>query len=57
MANNGKHPIIANGQFYIKPLEKRTGGGSPKFPHEYLEAKGRLSGDILKIQDSIRESK
>lgn len=56
MANNGKHPIIANGQFYIQPLEKRTGGGSPKFPHEYMEAKGRLSGDILKIQDSIRES-
>lgn len=57
MANNGKYPIIANGQFYIQPLEKRTWGGNQKFPHEYLEAKGRLSGDILTIQESIKESK
>ena len=57
MANNGKHPIIANGQYYIEPLSKRTGGGSPRFPHEYSEAKGRLSGDILRIQESIKDSK
>lgn len=55
--NNGKHPIIANGQSYIEPLIKKTWGGDPIVPHEYMEAKGRLSGDILRIQETIRESK
>ena len=27
MGTNGKHPIIANGQYYIEPLTKRKGGG------------------------------
>lgn len=57
MANDGKHPIIANGQFYTEALTKRTGGGGTKVPHEYTEAKGRLSGDIFRIQESIREHK
>ena len=25
MRNSGKHPIIANGQYYIEPLIKRNG--------------------------------
>lgn len=53
---NGKHPIIANGQYYIEPLTKRKGGGTPSFPHEYGEAKFRLCSDIRKIQDSIRDN-
>lgn len=57
MANNGKHPIIANGQFYTEALIKRTGGQGPTLPHEYSEAKGKLSRDIFRIQESIRESK
>lgn len=56
MGTNGKHPIIANGQYYIEPLTKRKGGGSPTFPHEYGEAKVRLCSDISRIQDSIRDS-
>lgn len=56
MGTNGKHPIIANGQYYIEPLTKRNGGGSPTFPHEYGEAKVRLCSDISRIQDSIRDS-
>lgn len=55
MGTNGKHPIIANGQYYIEPLTKRNGGGSPTFPHEYGEAKVRLCSDISRIQDSIRD--
>ena len=56
MRVSGKHPIIANGQYYIEPLFKRNGGGLPTFPHEYGEAKVRLCSDISRIQDSIRDS-
>lgn len=56
MKNNGKHPIIGNGQYYIEPLIKKTFGGEPAFPHEYAEAKVRLSADIEKIQDSFSDS-
>lgn len=56
MRNSGKHPIIANRQYYIEPLIKRNGGGLPTFPHEYGEAKARLCSDISRIQDSIRDS-
>ena len=56
MGDNAKHPIIANGQYYIEPLIKRSGGGSPNFPHEYGEAKIRLCSDIGRIQDSIRDN-
>ena len=56
MVDNAKHPIIANGQYYIEPLTKRSGGSSPNFPHEYGEAKIRLCSDIGRIQDSIRDN-
>lgn len=56
MKTNGKHPIIANGQYYIEPLTKRNGGGKSTFPHEYGEAKFRLCSDISRIQESIRDS-
>lgn len=56
MTNNGKHPIIGNGQYYIEPLIKKTFGGEPAYPHEYEEAKVRLSADIEKIQDSFSDS-
>ena len=56
MKNSGKHPIIGNGQYYIEPLIKKTFGGEPAFPHEYAEAKARLSADIEKIQDSFSDS-
>lgn len=57
MKANKKHPILANGQYYIEPLIKRSRGGTPSLPHEYEEAKFRLYSDISKIQDSIRDSK
>ena len=50
MGNSAKHPIIGNGQYYIEPIIKKNFGGEPVFPHEYLEAKARLSADIEKIQ-------
>lgn len=56
MANNGKHPIIGNGQYYIEPLIRKNSGGTPAFPHEYEEAKVRLSADIEKIQNSFSNS-
>lgn len=54
MTKNEKHPIIANGQYYIEPLVKRNVGGSKTFPHEYEEARLRLCADINNIQNSIR---
>lgn len=56
MSDKGKHPIIANGQYYVDPLIKKTFGGEIKFPHEYEEAKVRLSEDISRIQNSIESS-
>lgn len=56
MTNSGKHPIIGNGQYYIEPIIKKPFGGEPEFPHEYAEAKVRLSADIEKIQDSFSDS-
>lgn len=56
MKANRKYPIIANGQYYIEPLRKRSGGNAPTFPHEYGEAKIRLCSDITRIQDSVRDS-
>lgn len=56
MANNGKNPIIGNGQYYIEPLIKKTFVGEPVFPHEYEEAKVRLKVDIEKIQESFLNS-
>lgn len=56
MANNGKHPIIGNGQYYIEPLIRKNFGGKPAVPHEYEEAKVRLSADIEKIQNLFSNS-
>lgn len=56
MKNSGKHPIVGNGQYYIEPIIKRTFGAEPTFPHEYAEAKVRLSADIEKIQDLFLDS-
>lgn len=56
MKNSGKHPIIGNGQYYIEPIIKRTFGAEPTFPHEYAEAKVRLSADIKKILDLFLDS-
>lgn len=56
MKNTGKHPILANGQYYIEPLIKKTGGGPSKFPHDYSEAKERLYADIERIQQSIKNN-
>lgn len=55
MKDTGKYPILANGQYYIEPLVKKTGGGPSNFPHEYAEAKERLCGDIERIQKSFED--
>lgn len=51
-----KHPIIGNGQYYIEPLIKKPFGGEPVLPHEYAEAKVRLSADIARIQTAFAAS-
>ena len=43
----GKHPIIANGEYYVEPVVKKNFGGPTSFPHEYEEAKARLQMRIL----------
>ena len=50
MSGFEKHPILANGEYYITPLEKRIGGGNITRPHEYFEAKQRLLSNIDSIQ-------
>ncbi len=56
MIKKEKYPIIGNGQYYIEPLLKKSFSRDPAFPHEYYEAKERLSEDIEKIQDTISGS-
>lgn len=56
MKDTGKHPILANGQYYISPIEKKRGSGPSIFPHEYSEAKERLCADIESIQQSIENN-
>ncbi|MCD7923136.1 MAG: S8 family peptidase [Clostridiales bacterium] len=51
-----KHPILANGQYYIDPLVKRTYGGDIEYPHSYEDAKVKLFQDISDIQDAIVKS-
>lgn len=35
-------PILAHGESYAQPVQKKTGGGSKPRPHEYEEARNRL---------------
>lgn len=57
MSGFEKHPILANGEYYITPLEKRIGGGNITRPHEYFEAKQRLLLNIDSIQAEIEKEK
>lgn len=57
MSGFEKHPILANGEYYITPLEKRIGGGNITRPHEYFEAKQRLLSNIDSIQAEIEKEK
>ena len=52
----GKHPIIANGEYYVEPVVKRNFPGPSSFPHEYEEAKARLQKDIESIQELVHQS-
>ena len=51
-----KHPILANGQYYIDPLVKKSYGGEIEYPHEYEDAKNKLAQDIANIQNTIMDS-
>ena len=51
-----KHPILANGQYYIESLVKRTYSGDIEYPHEYEDAKIKLTEDISVIQNAIKDS-
>lgn len=39
-------PILAHGESYAQPVQKKTGGGSKPRPHEYEEARNRLLANI-----------
>lgn len=56
MNDNGKHPIIGNGQYYVELIDKKFYGREKTLPHEYSEAKVRLYDDIEKIQNSFLNS-
>ena len=55
--NENKHPIIANGEYYVEPIRKKFSPVDKKYPHEYEEAKKRLSKDIGNIQKVILTDK
>ena len=52
----GKHPILANGEYYIEPIIKKTFSGPKTLPHDYEEAKIRLEKDIEEIQKLVHQS-
>lgn len=54
MAEN-KHPIIAHGEIYVKPISKKGGGGDKKIPHEYEAARKKIICDIDRIFEVIQE--
>lgn len=55
--SNGKHPILANGEYYIEALNKKNFSGPRDYPYEYDEAKTRLAGNIESIQNTISKNR
>lgn len=51
--NTNKHPILANGEYYIQPIIKKNFNKPKDYPHKYDEAKGRLVENIDRIQKII----
>lgn len=51
-----KRPILANGEYYIEPIERKSGPLNKKYPHTYDEAKVRLLGDIHRLQEKFTDS-
>ena len=52
-----KHPIIAHGELYIKPISKKGSGGPKKIPHEYPFAKQKMVNDLEQISREIHENR
>lgn len=50
MKDTGKYPILANGQYYIEPLVKKTGGG----PLIFRMNMQRLKKDYVEILKEYR---
>jgi len=50
-----KYPIIAHGELYVKPIEKKNSGGPKDIPHDYEEAKPKIVADLNRIFDAIHE--
>lgn len=51
-----KRPILANGEYYIEPINRKNSPNNKEYPHTYDEAKERLVNDIDKLQKKIVES-
>lgn len=48
-----RHPILANGEYYVEPIIKKNFSEPKDYPHEYGEAKNRLVDNIECIQKLI----
>lgn len=48
-------PILAHGESYVQPVQKKLAGGPKPRPHEYEEARERLLADIGVISRQIQE--
>lgn len=47
-------PILAHGESYAQPVQKKTGGGPRPRPHEYEEARNRLLANIGTVSRQIQ---
>lgn len=47
-------PILAHGESYAQPVQKKTGGGPRPRPHEYEEARVRLLANIGTVSRKIQ---
>lgn len=50
---NERYPIIAHGELYVEPINKRSMPATKKYPHEYDEAKNMLLDDLCEIEKII----
>lgn len=57
MPKKNKHLILSNGESYVEPITKKSGGGDKLFPHSYEESKIRLLSDLDNIQNIIKGNK
>lgn len=50
---NERYPIIAHGELYVEPINKRALPATKNYPHEYSEAKNMILNDLSQIEKII----